>query len=68
MADWADNHKTMVLLGVADESELKSWASFLRESNAKFEWFVEPDRGGEATALAVAPGDDGCAFRNLKLL
>lgn len=68
MADWADNHKTMVLLGVDGEADLHAWAAFLRGAGARLEMFVEPDMGDQATAIAVAPGADPLMFKRLRLL
>lgn len=68
MRDWHENHKTMILLGVDDEAELRWWERRLTDAGVPNHAFVEPDRGGEKTALAVSPGADAEWFGKLQLL
>lgn len=51
----------MVVLGVENESELAQWEGRLD----KYATFVEPDLGGQRTALATMPPEK--IFRELKL-
>ena len=68
MREWADRHKTLVLLGVRDLVELVLWEQKLTDARTKYEVFAEPDRKGEKTAIAVHPSADAALFRNLRLL
>ena len=68
MREWADRHKTLVILGVRDLGELLNWEQILAHSRTRYEAFAEPDRNGEKTALAVHPSADGYLFRKLRLL
>lgn len=68
MRAWADDHKTIVILGVRDLAELLRWEERLRDAQAAYEAFTEPDMGGEKTAIAVHPTVDPHLFRNLQLL
>jgi len=65
---WALDDKTVVLLGVKDEEELKEWEAKLADREVPFETFVEPDRDNEKTALAAYPTEDQKLFKKLKLL
>jgi hypothetical protein len=68
LREWADRHKTLVILGVRDLPELLRWEQRLTDSRTKYEAFAEPDREGEKTAIAVHPAADAYLFRNLRLL
>ena len=68
MQEWADDHKTLVVLGVENEAELKGWKDQLGQRGIACEVFVEPDIGDQATALAVHPTADHSLFRDLRLL
>lgn len=58
----------MILLGVKDEAELELWRDRLSEEEIPSETFVEPDMGGQMTAIAVKPSDNCRLFRKLDLL
>src|SRR4051812_25639052 len=66
--EWADSHRTIVVLGVDGERELTAWAFELAARGVLCEAFEEPDLGGETTALAVHPHADRRLFRGLRLL
>jgi hypothetical protein len=66
--EWAEVHRTLVILGVDDERSLCDWEASLRERGIACEHFVEPDLGDQKTALAVHPSADGRLFRELRLL
>lgn len=66
--EWADRHKTLVILGVRDRRELLRWRRRLGDARVTCEAFSEPDMNGEETALAVHPAADPHHFRNLRLL
>lgn len=69
MQEWADNHVTVVLLGVRNRAALLNWKQRLDDARIVCEVFLEPDIGeGEETALAVHPSVDSDLFRNLQLL
>jgi len=57
VADWAENHKTMVILGAKDEPELKSILESLMSAGLRCQPFYEPDIGNQLTAFAIHPGD-----------
>ena len=62
------NHKTMVVLGVENEQELKEWMHKLVETGISAEAFIEPDRNNEVTAVATLPTTDKKLFKKLRLL
>lgn len=66
--EWVLDDKTMVLLGVEGETELRRWMRVLELEGVLHSTFVEPDIGNERTATAVHPGADPRIFRRLKLL
>jgi hypothetical protein len=68
LREWADRHKTLVLLGVRDLAELLYWEQKLIDSRTRYEAFAEPDKEGEKTAIAVHPSADAILFRKLRLL
>ena len=68
MCEWADEHKTLVILGVLNLAELLRWEQKLRDSLTKYEVFTEPDKQDEKTAIAVHPSADAFLFRNLQLI
>ena len=68
MCEWAEQHKTLVILGVRDLAELLRWEQKVRDSHTSYEVFTEPDRRDEKTAIAVHPGADSYLFRNLQLI
>ena len=57
-----------MILGVRDLSDLLRWEQKLRDAQLQYEMFEEPDRGGEATAIAIHPAVDPYLFRNVRLL
>ena len=57
---------TIVLLGVEDEGELKTWATWLEIKGKPYAAFKEPDIGNQMTALATVDG--GSVFQRLALL
>lgn len=68
MRDWAENHVTMVLLGVDDERSLKEWEMVVNAPPRDFHaLFIEPDMASQATALVVLP-EDPTMFKCLRLL
>lgn len=67
MRDWAQHHKTMVLLGVSNEAELVWWRDDLHRLGMGCTMFHEPDNETGYSALACLP-EDGKTFRTLKLL
>ena len=66
--EWADAHKTIVIVGVRGLAELLRWEQKLGDARVTCAAFKEPDLGGERTALAVHPSADAGLFRNLPLL
>ena len=68
LQEWADEHKTLIILGVRDVSDLLRWEEKLRDAQLRYELFEEPDRRGEATAIAIHPAADPYLFRNLRLV
>lgn len=66
--EWADAHRTIVVLGVDGERDLRAWSAELTARGVACEAFAEPDLGGETTAIAVHPHADRRLFRNLRLL
>lgn len=66
--EWAERHRTLVILGVDDEHALKTWRATLARQRVACEGFVEPDFGDQLTALAVHPNADRSLFRRLRLL
>jgi hypothetical protein len=65
--EWAGNGKTLIALAVDGEQELEAWERKLTEGEIRYATFVEPDIGGQRTALATVP-PDGRIFKNLSLL
>jgi peptidyl-tRNA hydrolase len=65
--EWAEDHKTMVLLGVDGEAELADWESRLEGMGIPHATFVEPDIGGQRTAIAALP-ERNEVFEGLRLL
>lgn len=51
-----------------DLSDLLRWEQKLRDAQLKYEVFEEPDRGEEATAIAIHPAAASYLFRNLRLI
>ena len=66
--EWADRHKTLVILGVRDRREVLRWRRRLGDARVACEAFSEPDMSDEETALAVHPAADPLLFRHLRLL
>jgi hypothetical protein len=64
--DQSWKNETLVYLGVEDEKHLKRWVDKLRFRRIKWVGFMEPDIGGELTAIASAGNDR--IFKGLKLL
>lgn len=63
-------HPHLVVLGVKDEAALFKSANKLASAGIKFRIFTEPDRDGEATALATEAifGERRRFFRTYQLL
>ena len=57
VADWADNHKTMVVLGAKDEAELRALLQALNSAGLRCQPFFEPDMGNQLTSIAIHPAD-----------
>jgi len=57
---------TIVILGVKDEGELRTWATWLEVKRTPYTAFREPDIGNQMTALATVDG--GNVFHRLALL
>lgn len=68
LREWAERHRTLIILGVPDEKALTRWEQKLRDAQIKCEAFTEPEMGNEKTALAVYPSAGGDLFRALRLL
>ena len=66
--EWAQDHKTLIILGVRDQGALIQWERRLRDARIICESFREPDIEGEKTAIAVCPTADPQLFRNLRLI
>lgn len=45
----------LIILSVADESELHQLGKLAESVNLPVSWFFEPDIGDELTAIAIAP-------------
>ena len=56
----------MVVLGVEDETQVKTWVDVLLDADKKFSCFTEDDLGFQLTAIACV--DDGKIFSSVKLL
>jgi peptidyl-tRNA hydrolase len=63
--EWAEEHRTLVILGVEGERELERWRADLGSLGIPHEAFAEPDLGDQITALAVHPSADARLFRRL---
>lgn len=63
-----NDYKTLVLLGVPGEPELKGWEEKLKGAGIRFNSFHEPDRDNQLTAVAVHPESGSELFKELKLL
>ncbi len=63
-------HPHLIVLAVKDEAALFKSADKLASAGIQFRVFTEPDRNGEATALAteVIFGEQRRFFRNYQLL
>lgn len=57
----------MVILGVDNETDLLRWEDTSRSLGHLAQRFDEPDLDGQATAVAILPGDPG-GLRRLRLL
>ena len=68
LIEWAENHKTMVLLGVDDEEDLSKWQNKLEDSGIPCSVFTEPDIGDQKTALALHPSCNSALVKRLRLL
>lgn len=68
MGEWADKHKTLVIVGVSNLAELLRWEQKLRDAQTNYEVFTEPDKENEKTAIAVHPCADSYLFRKLQLI
>lgn len=70
-AAWLADSQTIVVLNVADEAELVAWGEAVhgkrRQADRPYVLIHEPDLGGEATALAIAPDDYNVHFAGLPL-
>lgn len=64
-AAWLADSQTIVVLNVADEAELVGWGEAVH--GRPHVLIHEPDLGGEATALAIAPDDYNVHFAGLPL-
>lgn len=63
-------HPHLVVLGLKDEQQLHKSAQKLDQAGVRYRIFIEPDRNGEATALATEPifGERRRLFRNYRCL
>jgi hypothetical protein len=68
LIEWAEDHKTMVLLGVDDEEDLSKWQKKLEEGGIPCSVFTEPDIGDQKTALALHPSCNSSLVKRLRLL
>jgi len=68
LQEWADKHKTLIIVGVRDLAELLRWEQRLSAWRIEYGVFTEPDRGDEKTAIAVHPMAHPYLFRNLRLI
>jgi len=57
VAEWAENHKTMVVLGAKNEVELRALLQDLDSAGLRCQPFYEPDMDNQLTAFAIHPGD-----------
>ena len=64
------DHPHLVLLGVKGEQQLYNSARKLDKAGVQYRIFTEPDRNGEATALATEPifGEQRHLFRSYRCL
>lgn len=53
---WIKNDRTLIVLRARDEQDLKAQRDRIRAAGLEHFMFHEPDRGNEATALAIRPG------------
>lgn len=60
--------KSLVVLGVKDEDELKQIEAGLTERSIPFEAFIEPHFNNAHTAVAVHPSAPSALFQPFKLL
>jgi hypothetical protein len=65
-----DNHPHLVLLGVADETELRRAATLISSIGIRISPFYEDDMDGQLTAVASEPvsGTARRPFRRYRLL
>lgn len=68
ISKWADIDKTLVVLSVKDERELRRTSQRLSDARIRFAEFREPDMNNEVTAIAVHPETDANLFRSRQLL
>lgn len=64
--DCSSWEKTMVVLGVRDESHLRQWIWKLNRIKKEYAVFREPDIGNQITSLVCV--DDGKIFKKLMLI
>lgn len=66
----ADQHPSVVVLGVKTEKALQGFKEFAQKENFDFKEFREPDRNNELTSVAVYPVDENQkkAFKRYQLL
>ena len=64
------DHPHLVVLGVKDQQQLYKSAQKLDRAGVQYRIFTEPDRNGEATALATEPifGEQRHLFRAYRCL
>jgi peptidyl-tRNA hydrolase len=53
---WVKEDKTLIVVRARDEDDLEAQHNRIESAGIIHSMFYEPDRGGEATALAVYPG------------
>jgi len=68
LMDWADNHKTLIIVSVKDEDELRALSKALNSAGVRVQPFFEPDMDDQMTAIAVHPSDWVDAQKKLSTL
>lgn len=63
--DWAQHHKTMVVLLVKDYAQIEKWETICSAMEIPTAVFYESDMNHEPTAMAALPKDN--IFKDLKL-
>jgi peptidyl-tRNA hydrolase len=65
---WHEESSYLICLGVENETELLIWSETAHDLGVKRSLMREPDLGGQATSLAIAPSPHWKLFSQLPLL